>query len=107
MGIRKELKKATKQIGHALADPLNAVNMLNSAYSLGKNIEQDHQKSKQEQKNKALVLQQAEENTAEQNFQEELDHKRRLSKRTNVIFAGLLGNNDQIGLGGQKNLLGL
>ncbi|MBO4521164.1 MAG: hypothetical protein J5787_08175 [Alphaproteobacteria bacterium] len=107
MGFIKEVEKATNQIGKALSDPMNAVNMMYSAYALGKNVEKSHQQSKAESAARKEAAQQAEINTAEQDFQNELDHKRRVSKRTNVIFAGLLGNNDEIGLGGQKNLLGL
>ncbi|MBR1944845.1 MAG: hypothetical protein IJ846_00935 [Alphaproteobacteria bacterium] len=107
MGLRKELKKATKQIGRALSDPKNAINMMYSAYSLDKNIEKDSQRAKAESEARAAAARQAEVDAAEQNFQNDLDHKRRVSKRTNIIFAGLLGNNDGIGLGGQKNLLGL
>ena len=107
MGIRKEAKKAVKQVGKALLNPLNAVNMMYSVYALDKNIE-NHQKQVQaETAAQEAAVQQAAVDAAEQNFQKDLDRKRRMSKRTNVIFAGLLGNNDEIGLGGQKNLLGL
>jgi len=107
MGLKKEFEKATKQIEKALTDPKNAVNMMYSTYALGKNVEKDHQQRKTESAAQAAAAQQAEIDAAEQDFQNDLDHKRRVSKRTNVIFAGLLGNNDEIGLGGQKNLLGL
>lgn len=107
MGIRKEAKKAVKQIGKALVNPLNAVNMMYSVYALDKNIE-NHQKQVQvETAAQEAAVQKAAVDVAEQEFQNDLERKRRTSKRTNVIFAGLLGDNDEIGLGGQKNLLGL
>ncbi|MBR4127773.1 MAG: hypothetical protein IKR09_09400 [Alphaproteobacteria bacterium] len=107
MGIRKEAKKAVKQIGKALVNPLNAVNMMYSVYALDKNIE-NHQKQVQvETAAQEAAVQKAAVDAAEQEFQNDLERKRRTSKRTNVIFAGLLGDNDEIGLGGQKNLLGL
>ena len=107
MGLGKELKKATQQIGKALSDPMNAVNMMYSVCALDKNTENHQRRVKTETKMQEMAAQQAAVNAAEQNFQNDLDHKRRVSKRTNVIFAGLLGDNDEIGLGGQKNLLGL
>ena len=107
MGLRREFKKITKQMGKALSDPKNAVNMMYSAYALNKNVENSRQQAKVESEAKEEAARQAEIKAADQDFQNELDHKRRVSKRTNVIFAGLLGNNDEIGLGDQKNLLGL
>lgn len=107
MGIKNEAKKAVKQIGKALVNPLNAVNMMYSVYALDKNIENHQRRVDIENKTQEMAAQQEAVNVAEQNFQNDLDHKRRVSKRTNVIFAGLLGDNDEIGLGGQKNLLGL
>lgn len=107
MGLRKKFKKVTKQMGKALADPKNLANPLNSAYALEKNIENDHQRSKDESEARAAAAQQAEIDAAEQEFQNNLENKRKTSKRSNVIYAGVLGNSDKIGLGGQKNLLGL
>ena len=107
MGLKKELKKTVKAVGNALTDPKNAVNMLNSTYALGKNLEKQAQTARAEKKANEIAEEQAQTDAAEQEFQEKLDRKRRLSKRTNVIFAGILGNSDEIGLGGQKNLLGL
>ena len=107
MGFGKEFKKATQQIGHALSDPMNAVNMMYSVYALDKNIENHQARVKTETKMQEDAAQQAAINAADRNFQNDLDRKRKVSKRTNVIFAGLLGDNDEIGLGGQKNLLGL
>ena len=58
-------------------------------------------------KEKEAARQQAEIDASNKAFQEDLDKKRRNSKRSNVIFAGVLGGNKSVGLGGQKNLLGL
>ena len=107
MGLKKEFEKAAKKVEKALTDPKNAVNMMYSTYALSKNVEKDHQQKKAASAAQAAAVQQAEINAAEQDFQNDLDRKRRGSKRTNVIFAGLSGNSDEIGLGGQKNLLGL
>ena len=107
MGLRKEIRKGLKEVGKAVGDPLNAVNMIYSTYALDKNIENHQKRVKNESRAQEEAIQQAAADSAEQDFQNELDRKRRASKRTNVIFAGLLGDNDEIGLGGQKNLLGL
>lgn len=107
MGLRKEIKKGLKEAGKAIGEPLNAVNMMYSAYALDKHIENHQKRVEGETKTQEAALQQAAADNAEQEFQNDLDRKRKSSKRTNVIFAGLLGDNDEIGLGGQKNLLGL
>ena len=107
MGLGKELKKGLKEVGKAISNPKNAVNMMYSTYALDKNIEKRRQQEKAKDAAREAAAQQAAVNAAEQEFQNDLDRKRRTSKRTNVIFAGLLGNNDEVGLGGQKNLLGL
>lgn len=45
---------------------------------------------------------------AEKNdFLNQLDEKRRRGRKSNVVFAGLLGGNSSVGLGGRKSLLGL
>ena len=107
MGLKKEFEKAAKHVEKALTNPKNAVNMMYSAYALGKNVKKEQQRSKMEDVAREAAAQQAEIDAAEQDFQNDLDRKRRVSRRTNVIFAGILGDNDEIGLGGQKNLLGL
>lgn len=107
MELIKEIKKGIKEVGKAVSDPMNAVNMMSSTYVLDRNIEKHQKRVKAESAAREAAAQQAAVNAAEQDFQNELDRKRRSSKRTNVIFAGLLGDNDEIGLGGQKNLLGL
>lgn len=107
MGLGKKLKKVAKQAGKALTDPKNAVNMMSSAYLLPENIDRDRQRAKAAADAQEAAIKQAEAEAAEQEFQNDLDHKRRVSTRTNIIFAGILGDNDEIGLGGQKNLLGL
>ena len=107
MGLGKELKKGLKEIGNAISNPLNAVNMIYSVCALDKNIDNHQKRVKTETRMMENAMQQAALDSAEKTFQNDLDHKRRVSKRTNVIFAGLLGDNDEIGLGGQKNLLGL
>lgn len=40
-------------------------------------------------------------------FLNQLDEKRRRGKKSNVVFAGLLGADSSVGLGGRKSLLGL
>lgn len=107
MGFKDEVKKATGYVEDALKDPKNLINPMYSVRALDKSIENDRRFKKTVSAMRAAAAQQAEADAAEQEFQNDLDHKRRVSKRTNVIFAGLLGNNDEIGLGGQKNLLGL
>lgn len=107
MGLRKELKKGFKEVGKAIGEPLNAVNMMYSAYALDKHVENHQKRVEGETKAREAAMRQAAADAVEQDFENELDRKRRASKRTNVIFAGLLGDNDEIGLGGQKNLLGL
>ena len=107
MGLGKELKKGLKEIGQAIIDPMNAVNMMYSVCALDKNIDNHQKRVRTETRMQENAALQAAFDSAEKTFQNDLDRKRRTSKRTNVIFAGLLGDNDEIGLGGQKNLLGL
>ena len=107
MGLKKEIEKAAHKMGKALGDPLNAVNMMYSGYALERSNEKHRQRVGSENKAAEAANLQAAVDAADREFQDELDRKRRTSKRQNVIFAGLLGDNEEIGLGGQKNLLGL
>ena len=107
MSLKKEIKKAGDKVVKALSDPLNAVNMMYSGYALERDNEKHRQRVNSENKAAEAANWQAAVDAADREFQDELDRKRRTSKRQNVIFAGLLGNNEEIGLGGQKNLLGL
>ena len=107
MSLRKRLKKAARQMGRALKNPKNLINPLYSAYSLEKNIENDHKQGENESDARTAAVLKAEADAAEQEFQNDLEKNRRTSGRSNVIYAGILGNSDKIGLGGQKNLLGL
>lgn len=107
MGLIKEVKKGVKEVGKAIADPVNAVNAMYSSYALERNIENRQKRISTETKAREAASQQAAVDAAERDFQDDLDRKRRASNRTNIIFAGLLGDGDEIGLGGQKNLLGL
>lgn len=103
MGIGKIIKKAVK-------------NSINPAALLGSNFQmaeaarrtyKDEQKEKQQKANEreeqALKAEEAEKN----DFLNGLDEKRRRNRKSNVVFAGLLGGNGSVGLGGRKSLLGL
>ena len=107
MGLGVKIKNVVKDAGKAVTSPKSAVNMMTSAYSFAKNVEKRHERSQREAGARQKAVYQAAADAEEREFQNDLDHKRRVSKRTNIIFAGLLGDNDEIGLGGQKNLLGL
>ncbi len=107
MGLGKSLKKLGKRIVSAVSDPKNLINPLFSVTELGEGVYSDYKKSVQEDKAKEAARQQAEIDASNKAFQEDLDRKRRNSKRSNVIFAGVLGSDRNVGLGGQKNLLGL
>lgn len=107
MGFGKSLKKLGKKIVSAATNPKNLINPLFSVTELGEGVYNDYKQSVQADKDKEAARQQAEIDASNKAFQEDLDKKRRSSKRSNVIFAGVLGGNRTVGLGGQKNLLGL
>lgn len=107
MGLGKSLKKIGKQIISAATDPKNLINPLFSVTELGEGVYNDYKQSVQAEKDKEAALQQAEIDASNKAFQEELDKKRKGSQKSKVIFAGILGTNKTVGLGGQKNLLGL
>ncbi len=107
MGFGKSLKKLGKKIVSAATNPKNLINPLFSVTELGEGVYNDYKQSVQADKDKEAARQQAEIDASNKAFQEDLDKKRRNSKRSNVIFAGVLGGNRTVGLGGQKNLLGL
>lgn len=107
MGLGKSLKKLGKRVVSAVTDPKNLINPLFSVTELGKGVYNEYRQAVKADKEKEAVQQQAEIDASNKAFQEDLDKKRRNSKRSNVIFAGVLGGNKSVGLGGQKNLLGL
>ncbi len=107
MGLGKSLKKIGKKIVSAATDPKNLINPLFSVAELGKGVYEGYAEAQLEDKEKQAARQQAEIDASNKAFQDDLDRNRRNSKRSNVIFAGVLGASGQIGLGGQKNLLGL
>lgn len=107
MGFGKSIKKLGKRIGSALSDPKNLINPLFSVSELGEGVYNDYKQSVQRDKDREAARAQAETDALNKAFQDDLDKKRRGSKRSNVIFAGVLGGSKTVGLGGQKNLLGL
>ena len=107
MGLGKSLKKIGKTIVSAATDPKNLINPLFSVSELGQGVYNDYKQSVQADQAEEAARQQAEIDASNKAFQEELDKKRRNSQKSNVIFAGVLGGNKTIGLGGQKSLLGL
>ncbi len=107
MGFGKSLKKIGKSIVSAATDPKNLINPLFSVTELGNGLYDDYKQSVQADKDKEVARQQAEIEASNKEFQDDLDRKRRNSKRSNLIFAGVLKGRGAIGLGGQKNLLGL
>lgn len=90
-----------------MTDPKNLINPLFSVTELGEGVYNEYRQAVKADKEKEAAQQQAEIDASNKAFQEDLDKKRRNSKRSNVIFAGVLGGNKSVGLGGQKNLLGL
>ena len=90
-----------------MTDPKNLINPLFSVTELGEGVYNEYRQAVKADKEKEATRQQAEIDASNKAFQEDLDKKRRNSKRSNVIFAGVLGGNKSVGLGGQKNLLGL
>lgn len=107
MGFGKELKKAGKKLWSAASSPWNLINPLASVGELGNGVYTDYQNSKAEDKAKRIAEEQAVIDASNNAFDDELDRKRRTSQKSNVIFAGVLGDSEKIGLGGQKSLLGL
>ena len=103
MGIGKIIKKAVK-------------NAINPAALLGPNFQMaeaarrtynDEQKEKQQKANEREERVQKAEEAEKNEFLNGLDEKRRRNRKSNVVFAGLLGGNGSVGLGGRKSLLGL
>lgn len=107
MGLGKSLKKLGKRVVSAVTDPKNLINPLFSVTELGEGVYNEYRQAVKADKEKEAARQQAEIDASNKAFQEDLDKKRRNSKRSKVIFAGVLGGNKSVGLGGQKNLLGL
>ena len=64
-------------------------------------------KEKQQKANEREERAQKAEEAEKNEFLNGLDEKRRRNRKSNVVFAGLLGGNASVGLGGRKSLLGL
>lgn len=105
--MKFKLKKIGKAAIAAVTNPKNLINPLFSISEMDKEIEKANDREKQEERTRLEAMQQAEIDASNQVFQADLEKKRRASKRSNVVFAGALGGGNGVGLGGQKNLLGL
>lgn len=105
--MKFKLKKIGNAAIAAVTNPKNLINPLFSVSEMDKEIGKMNDREKQEEKTRLEKQQQAEIDASNQAFQADLEKKRRASKRSNVVFAGALGGGSGVGLGGQKNLLGL
>ena len=107
MGLGKGLKKIGKQMVSAVTNPKMLVNPNLSVTELMNGVRDDRRKEKAAENARAENLAAAEIEAANRAFEDDLDRTRRASKRTNVVFGGVLGDGGTVGLGGRKNLLGL
>lgn len=107
MGLGKGLKKIGKQMVSAVTNPKMLVNPNLSVTELMNGVRDDRRKEKAAEDARAENLAAAEIEAANRAFEDNLDRTRRASKRTNVVFGGVLGDGGAVGLGGRKNLLGL
>lgn len=107
MGLGKGLKKIGKQMVSAVTNPKMLVNPNLSVTELMNGVRDDRRKEKAAEDARAENLAAAEIEAANRAFEDDLDRTRRASKRTNVVFGGVLGDSGAVGLGGRKNLLGL
>lgn len=107
MGIGSELKKGFKKIGKLFFSPWGMLGPLGMGIGFFANEQKAvRDKMKQDQQLQALD-EKSEDDSAEIEFRNELEKRRRGSKGSDVIFAGILGPKSREGLGGQKTLLGL
>lgn len=108
MGIGSSLKKAMKDIGKGFLSPWN---LLLGPIGIGISINDEKRKklSLEAKKNEyaANQIEEGQKQEVERQFAQELEKERRANAPSNVIFAGVLGSKGKVGLGGQKNLLGL
>ncbi len=102
-----KLKKIVKKIASNAINPAAVLGMnFQMAESARRTLNDIKEERQTEQQEKRAAAEQAVE--AEKNdFLNQLDEKRRRGKKSNVIFAGLLGGSGAVGLGGRKSLLGL
>lgn len=107
MGLGKGLKKIGKQMASAVTNPKMLINPNLSVTELASGVRDERRREKAEENARAESLAAAETEAANRAFEDELDRNRRASKRTNVVFGGMLGDDGAVGLGGRKNLLGL
>lgn len=106
MGIGTELKKGFKKIGKLFFSPWGLLGPLGMGFGFLVNEQKAVQdKIKKDQQIQALD-EKSEDDSAETEFRNELEKRRKGSKNSDVIFAGILGAKSREGLGGQKTLLG-
>lgn len=111
MGLGSFFKKGLKDLVKGLFTPWTLLGPV----GIGIGVAQEKQKQQMRQLKKqeqAEILIEAENTKQKQaayenQFNTELDKQRRNSASSNVIYAGVLGSKGKVGLGGQKNLLGL
>ncbi len=102
-----KLKKIVRKMVSNAVNPAAVLGMnfqmAESARRTLNDAKTERQADKQEKREAEQQAAEAEKN----DFLNRLDEKRRRNKKTNVIFAGLLGGKNAVGLGGRKSLLGL
>ena len=103
MGFRSNLKKSVRSIVKGGVSPYNFV--VPFVGGLGVTMKSEHDEHKEE--NKELEAEAATIAAENAEFNENLEKKRKSGAKSGVIYAGILGDNKNIGLGGKKSLLGL
>ncbi len=106
-----KLKKITSKIFKRMLNPALILGMTTGFASAAVHGYKDAKReNNQIEQGKQQAAEQAVEQAAaaeENDFLNQLDEKRRRGKKSKVVFAGLLGGNSSVGLGGRKSLLGL
>ncbi|MGN0904548.1 MAG: hypothetical protein ACI4PW_05270 [Alphaproteobacteria bacterium] len=111
MGLGSFFKKGLKDLVKGLFTPWTLLGPMGMGIGImqEKQKQQMQQLKKQEQTEALIEAENTKQKQAayENQFNSDLEKQRKSGASSNVIYAGVLGSKGKVGLGGQKNLLGL
>lgn len=107
MGIGTELKKGFKKIGKAFFSPWTLLGPVGFGLGFLDNEKKEAEKEIKKEEQLQALAEKQEADAQEAEFRAGLEKKRKSSKNSDVIFAGILGSKSREGLGGRKTLLGV
>ncbi len=103
MGIGSTVKKLGKQAVKSLVSPYNFV--VAGAGGAADVLHQDHSRRQEDRAERNRIAEQ--ERADNEAFEKNLEKRRKSNVYSKVVYAGVLGDGANVGLGGKKSLLGL